>query len=406
MKTNLLILCGVVLIVMCRCQPEEELKYTVKLDVVTTHWDSIFNWTQARVGSIPGTDDNEDPFLVFTMQKWFVEHSDFYSGLFTMSSDNMGTTWTEPEEQPELGWREKRDSIILGICDFVPGWHPPTGKLLALGHTVYYLKGGQLLKDRPRSTAYAVYDPESGSWTSWKEVEMPDKEKFYNSGSGCAQWLVKPDGTLLVPAYFKGKGDTTNCYSSTILHCSFDGEKLTYIEHGDELKLDVPRGCYEPSITLYQDKYYLTLRNDIKAYVTVSDDALHWSSIKPWEFEDGTELGSYNTQQHWVTHSEGLFLVYTRRGADNDHIPRNRAPLFIARVDTETLCVLKTTERVLIPERGVMMGNFGVTTINDKETWVTVGENMHPKENLYLGADGSVFAARILWSKPNRIIGE
>ncbi|MBE9509285.1 MAG: exo-alpha-sialidase, partial [Bacteroidetes bacterium] len=83
-------------------------------------------------------------------------------------------------------------------------------------------------------------------------------------------------------------------------------------------------------------------------------------------------------------------------------IPRNRAPLFIAQVDPDLLCVLKTTERVLIPERGAMMGNFGVTTINEKETWVTVGENMHPKENLHRGADGSVFAARILWSKPNR----
>ena len=233
---------------------------------------------------------------------------------------------------------------------------------------------------------------------------MPDKEKFYNSGSGCAQWLVKSDGTLLVPAYFKGKGDTTNyCFSATIIHCRFDGEKLTYIEHGDELKLDVPTGYDEPSITLYQDKYYLTLRNTIKAYVAVSDDALRWSQIKPWRFEDGTELGSHSTQQHWVTHSEGLFLAYTRRGADNDHIPRNRAPLFMARVDTDALCVLRTTERVLIPERGAMMGNFGVTTINDKETWVTVGENMYPKENLSRGADGSVFAARILWSKHNKI---
>lgn len=179
---------------------------------------------------------------------------------------------------------------------------------------------------------------------------------------------------------------------------------MTYIEHGDELKLNVPRGCYEPSITFFKNKYYLTLRNDIKGYVTVSDDGLHWSPIKPWKFEDGSELGSYNTQQHWVTHCDGLFLVYTRRGANNDHIPRSRAPLFMAPVDTDALCVLRTTERILIPERGSMMGNFGATTISDKETWVTVGENMHPKENLNRGAEGAVFAARILWSKPNRII--
>ena len=48
----------------------------------------------------------------------------------------------------------------------------------------------------------------------------------------------------------------------------------------------------------------------------------------------------------------GLFLVYTRRGANNDHIPRNRAPLFIARVDPGKLHVIRATERIAIPERG------------------------------------------------------
>ena len=224
---------------------------------------------------------------------------------------------------------------------------------------------------------------------------MPDKVKFHNSGSGCGQWLVKRDGGLLVPAYFKAKGDTTNCYASTVLHCSFDGQELSYIRHGDELTLKEPRGVYEPSLTLFKEHYYLTLRNDERAYVSVSQDAIHWQPIKPWTFEDGREIGSYNTQQHWATHADGLFLVYTRRGADNDHIPRSRAPLFMARVDTDRLFVLKGTERIIGPQRGVMMGNFGVSRINDEETWVTVGENMHPPENLHLGADGTVFAARI-----------
>ena len=195
------------------------------MDAATKHWDGKFYWSQARIGSIPGTQGNGNPVLIITMRKWFVEHSDFYSGLYVMRSDDMGATWTEPGERPELGWRNKKDNIISGICDFVPGWHQPSGKLLALGHTVYYYKDGKLLENRPRATAYSVYDPKSKKWTSWKELEMPDKDKFYNSGSGCAQWLVKSDGTLLVPAYFKGKNDTTNCYSSTILHCSFDGEK-------------------------------------------------------------------------------------------------------------------------------------------------------------------------------------
>ena len=375
--------------------------YQVRLEVVTKHWDGEFNWTQARVAAIPGMGNDGRTRLIMTMQKWFVAHSDYYSGLYTMQSDDMGATWTGPEEQPALGWRRGPNNTIIGICDFTPGWHEKTGKLLALGHTVHYVEGGELIKNRPRATAYAVYDPETGEWSDWKRVKVPDENKFYNSGSGCGQWLVNPDGTLLVPVYFKAKGDTTNCYSSTIFHCRFDGEELSYIRHGEELSLNEPRGVYEPSLTVNDGRYYLTLRNDNKAFVTVSDDAMRWQAIKPWAFDTGLEIGSYNTQQHWATHSKGLFLVYTSRDTSNDHIPRSRAPLFMASVDPDRLIVLKKTEKILIPERGVMMGNFGVAHINNEETWVTVGENMHPPENLHLGADGSVFAARLNWSGPD-----
>ncbi len=384
-------------------QPEhmEPLDYKFKLEVITKHWDGEFNWTQARVASIPGMGNEGRPRLIMTMQKWFVAHSDYYSGLYTMQSNDMGATWTGPEEQQALGWRRGPDNTIIGICDFTPGWHAKTGKLLAMGHTVYYAEGGKLIKDRPRATAYAVYDPERDEWSAWKRVEVPDENRFYNSGSGCGQWLVNADGTLLVPVYFKAKGDSTNCYASTIFHCRFDGEELSYIRHGDELALAEPRGVYEPSLSYFKNRFYLTLRNDNKAYVSVSNDAIHWQPIKPWTYENGMEIGSYNTQQHWAKHNDGLFLVYTRRDADNDHIPRSRAPLFMASVDPDRLMVLKNTERIIIPERGVMMGNFGVARINDEETWVTVGENMHPPENLNLGADGSVFAARIYWSTPD-----
>lgn len=127
-----------------------------------------------------------------------------------------------------------------------------------------------------------------------------------------------------------------------------------------------------------------------------------------WRFDDGKELENYNTQQHWVTHRDGLFLVYTRRGATNDHVFRHRAPLFMAQVDPQRLCVIRSTERILVPERGARLGNFGVTEVNAQETWVTVAEWMQtwppniiiPPGNQY-GADNSVYAARIIWDKPN-----
>jgi PAS domain-containing protein len=137
------------------------------------------------------------------------------------------------------------------------------------------------------------------------------------------------------------------------------------------------------------------------------DDGLHFRPIKAWKFDDSTDLGSYNTQQHWLAHSDGLFLVYTRRGANNDHIMRNRAPLFIAQVDPEELCVIRKTERVLIPEQGAPLGNFGAAAITETESWVTVSEFMWPswnEEARKRGAAGRTFIARVIWSNPNRLI--
>ncbi|MBN2290803.1 MAG: hypothetical protein JXM70_00165 [Pirellulales bacterium] len=124
--------------------------------------------------------------------------------------------------------------------------------------------------------------------------------------------------------------------------------------------------------------------------MSTSDDGLNFGPIKAWTFDDGKDLGSYNTQQKWVTHSDGLFLVYTRRGAGNDHIFRHRAPLFIARVDPEKLHVIRSTERVAVGLKGkASLGNFDATTIDENETWITV-------------AGGNAYCTRVIWSKPNK----
>ena len=162
---------------------------------------------------------------------------------------------------------------------------------------------------------------------------MPNEPRFGNAGAGCTQRVDLPGGDILLPVSFKRPGDKLS--SSTVVRCRFDGETLRYVEHGDELSLDVPRGLGEPSLAQFEGRFFLTLRNDKKGYVTSGTDGLHFDKPKPWTFDDGTELGNYNTQQHWVTHSEGLFLVYTRRGAGNDHVFRHRAPLFMARVDPD-----------------------------------------------------------------------
>ena len=83
----------------------------------------------------------------------------------------------------------------------------------------------------------------------------------------------------------------------------------------------------------------------------------------------------------------------------------NRAPLFMARVDPETLRVLRHTEKVVVPERGAELGNFGASAISENESWITVSEGMFMKDSRQRGAEGATFVARIIWSKPNKLIG-
>lgn len=380
------------------------LDYEIKLTTPREEFDGTFCWFLPRVATIPGMGKDGQPALLMTLQKHLLPGDDYYSGLFVMRSDDLGTTWTEPAPRPELGWRTEPGDITWAVCDVTPGWHAQTGKVLAIGNTVMYKDGRLAPLPCPRDTAYAVYDPKTDAWSTWQLVKMPQPERFYNAGAGCAQWIVNRDGTLLVPLYAAPRSTDPNvCYMTTVMHCAFDGFTMTYLSHGDEITLDIPRGCYEPSITKYRGKYYLTIRNDERGYVTRGDDGLHFDPIRPWTFDDGADLGNYNTQQHWVTHADALFLAYTRRGAGNEDIYRHRAPMFLAQVDPDRLCVIRRTEREILPNRGATLGNFGVCNISENETWVTDAEGMFfPEVNKKHGARGAIFAARIRWSKPNR----
>ena len=118
------------------------------------------------------------------------------------------------------------------------------------------------------------------------------------------------------------------------------------------------------------------MRTDHSAYVAVSKDGINYNKPVEWKFTDGSVLGSYNTQQHWVSNSHGLFLVYTRKGANNDHVFRHRAPLFMAQVDTELLQVMPETETIIIPERGARLGNFSTYSIDGSNTIIATAERI------------------------------
>jgi hypothetical protein len=376
--------------------------FRIQLDTLSHGYDGKTCWVHSRAGTIPGP----VPSVVLTMQKLLLTGSDVFFALNEIRTDDLGKTWRGPTEHADtLGRRNEPDGVIVATCDFTPKWHAKTGKLLGTGQTVRY-RNDRVIENRDRETSWSVYDPQARTWTPWTILEMPDKVKFQNAGAGSVQRVDLPDGDILLPIYFKSKEQKT--YRTTVLRCAFDGTKLTCRGQGNEMTVDIGRGLYEPSLTHFQGRYFLTLRNDSVGYVTTGKDGLQFDAPQKWLWDDGTDLGNYNTQQHWVTHSDGLFLVYTRTGANNDHVFRHRAPLFIAQVDPEKLRVIRSTERVLVPERGARLGNFAITDVNEHETWITVAEWMQtwgpniviPPDNKY-GADNSVYAARILWEKPN-----
>jgi hypothetical protein len=389
-------LCVLLISAVPHLQAADPVEFTVKLETVMKHDDGQFLWFHPRAAAMPGG-------VMMTIQK-HLKVSDYYSGLHFMTRQGVDGAWTGPLLTPELDWQKQPDGVTLSVADVTPGWHEKTGRLIAIGARVRYSPQGKQLEDvkRAHQTVYAVYDPKTAKWTPWRILELPADEAFNFARNACAQWLVKPDGTLLVPLYI-GKS-AKDRFSTTVAECRFDGDKLTFVRNGSVLRLDVARGLYEPSLAAFGGRYYLTLRNDVRGYVSVSDDGLNFAEPRPWTFDDGSELGSYNTQQHWLTHSDGLFLVYTRRGANNDHIVRHRAPLFMARVDTEKLQIIRSTEKIVVPERGAEMGNFGANAINASESWVTVSEGMFMKDSAKRGAEGATFVARILWSKPNRLL--
>lgn len=379
--------------------------YEIQHLIPARHYDGKTCWCHPRAGIIPGAGKSGMPRIVMTMNTLDVSGSDVFKGLYSFHTDDKGQTWTVPEAPPGLAVRYRdldNQKRPVAVSDFWPGWHVASQTLLATGHNVVYTPDWKVSHPRPRETTWATYDARTNRWSDWQTLAMPDPVKFHDAGAGCVQRYDEADGSILLPIYYRPPGQNSRV---TVVRCRFDGAMLSYLEHGNELsREDKTRGLGEPSLIKFDKEYFLTIRNDERGYVSRSRDGLNFEPIQPWRFDDGQELGSYNTQQHWIANTRGLFLVYTRKGANNDHVFRHRAPLFMARVDPRRLCVLRETERVVVPERGARLGNFGVTHIDDNETWVTVAEWMQtwgpnyilPVDNPH-GSDGSVWVARILW---------
>lgn len=361
-------------------------------------------WFHPRACMIP--DENGRPVAMMTLQG--IGGSDYFGQVHWSTSSDMGKTWSDPEPIAALGRDPvpgREDDLRAAVCDVVPQYHSLTKSVLAMGHVVFYK--GDYFARKEQLSRYPVYvtRDQDGIWSGRKVLPWDDPRRSNIYSNGCGQRVVLPDGDVLMSFTF-GPEAVNRMVSG--VRTSFDGERLKVEKVGPPLHNKKNRGLLEPSVTEFGSKFWITLRaEDNRGYVSVSDDGIHYDKKRAWAWDDGTPVEMSTTQQHWMTHSDGLFLVYTRQDESNKNVMRWRSPLWIAQVDTDKRCLIKSSERVVLPLVGdgidepdqvALMGNFHVTHASSEESWVTVGEWM-PRD----GYRGDVLLARIRWSKPNRL---
>jgi hypothetical protein len=364
-----------------------------------------YHWSQSRPAVIPGNPAR----VIVTTQEIEKLGSHGYRDIYFTETTDGAKTWSKPQRIAALQRKTYNDGIERVFGDICPQWHAVTGKLLITGKTFGFLANPVATKakdDRSlERVAYAVYSPATKQWSGMKIMAMPEKDHagrpILEPNAGCHQRVDLPNGEVLLPVRYRAD-PKSRVYTTIVARCTFDGETLTYREHGSEHSISIPRGLYEPSVCEFKGRYFLTMRGEQNGHVAKSNDGLRYESHVEWKFDDGKPLLSANAQQHWITHSDGLYLIYSRKGANNDHVFRNRAPLFIARVDPDKLHVLRTTEQVLMPETGLdLAGGFAPVDVSANETWVISSEMAFPKERQ--NEPNRVLLAKVIWTRPNML---
>ena len=371
-------------------------------------------WFEPAVGIIPG-DKNKNPqvFIRATLLT-----GDDIGPQFYMKTDDLGRSWSNPI-LCQNWFKVPLEDDVFEEPWFGFFYHTHSKTFLALGATHFVrdegkYNGGIHKQEKHyrapglyRGIVYSLWDPLKSDFTPWKRLKLPEGLHLgiYQNG----QFHENEDGSILIPGYYYDQGSYSRI---TVLKCRFNSSDLEYIEHGSIHSIEENRGIHEPSVVNFDGKYYMTIRHDLRSYVTTSNDGLNYKELKVWYFDDGKELGNYNTQQKWLKRGKTLYLIYNRKSDLNNGVFRSRAPLYIAKVDVEKLVVMKKTEQIIFPEKGARMGNFNLVNVQDKESWVVTGEWLqgkfeHSKEGQrfwvgwedvnYLQYIGDLLLARIMF---------
>lgn len=250
------------------------LDYEVVLETITRGEDQNYIWTHARSAAIP----NDTPVVITTMSKTLKSGSDVYHDLYEVITPDMGETWTEPQVIPSLK-AYRTDDGYRSMADMWPQWHSNTNNVLNIGTSPFY-SDDETHDGWKKEVVYTVYDPGTDEWSSPEILVLPERDHeglfLMAPAAGSAQWLELPNGDILLPIFYFKITDkqasmanremfsvgnlmkTSNLgFATTVALCTFDGEILSYKEHGDEIILKQGRGIYEPSLAFFQGHIFL-----------------------------------------------------------------------------------------------------------------------------------------------------
>lgn len=361
-----------------------------------------FNGETCRIVPMIARDGKDTAYMISTYIS--LSGADVFSSGEISKSNDGGLTFGAPHELNTFEVIEDGIRTVFAMDTFY--YHKASGKFICFGRTAYYESDNHevLVNGYTIAEPYlSILDTEQEQFKELIPIPLP-----YEAISAVphGQIIEDGDGNILVTFYGVALGEARSRAISVLY--SFDGEKIKIVRYGAPLIAgpEHKRGYNEPSIAKLFDKYYMTIRTDEAAYLAISDDGLTFCEPFRWKFDDGEELGSINTQQRWLRFNDALYLVYTRKTQYNDHIFRNRAPLFTSQFDPDRLCLIKSSERILIPELGARLGNFQATDINENEAWVSVAEWMQAagvhkdewKNCVRYGSNNTIWRARVIKS--------
>lgn len=362
---------------------------------------SKFTFTREKI--LPGFDGKQCkvyPSLVKTEKNFFITYqmldlsgSDVFHDQYVLKSNDGGITFQQCEKLQKFETNKNGIRTIFSLTtDYYSQYHK---KWFHFGRTTNYENDEHPILINglaPGEAQYIFRDVETGQYIG-SPTSLPLPFDYINA-TPHSQVIEFENGDFLLTFYIATEDE--NKAKSLSVRYRYEDDKLSIVKAGTPLSYQqAARGLDEPSMAELDNKYYVTLRTDEQGLLAVSDNGFDFAEPMPWKWDDGSILENYNTMQRWIRYKDALYLAYTRKGANNDHVFRHRAPIFMARFDEKNLCLVKETEVILVPELGARLGNFTVTDISDNEFWLLTAEWMQPIGCEKYGSDNSIWIAKI-----------